>query len=559
MKLTELVMLARVMSQRYGVSVCISCDGATAFCRREAGVKSGQSYFTIYLPLLKDKGKFDKMVRGYLDHEIGHVRYTNWNLWQSVFGRQSANDFLKGLWNIFEDVFIESRMYKAFPGSEINLKWLSRNLFTKDWEAERVRNITEMMKQNNDLCAIGSFITSYCLIKRRAMINLSLAGNYKLFDQLRDTFARTSNKAAAVLDKVDNVLAQPANSTEETLALAQEIEDAMRSVNWSSALQKMTSSSGDEQGDSQEAGDDDAHGNANAVFGTELTDVGELLSSMVDRGEGGAEVDQEEFCMHTKLTHALSELTELNVVEHCVVDDLPIPGFVFDEIALLRSGFMRAIPGLLQSVQYKPCKNGYSGRLSGRQLHKVGIGDGRIFQKKAERQEQRVDVALLLDASGSMYNAIISAQAILYAMLEMLKSLPKVRSCAAFFSSNMYVQVSKFSDKRVENYRLVKATGMTPTAGAVLKILPEFSTSKNVRRILFIITDGAPDSENALEQALAIAKAQDVEVYGIGLGNVESLLKKFFGDAVAHANSVRELPTQLAETMKKALVKAVAG
>lgn len=612
MKINELIMLARVMSQRYGVDVQIAPDGKTASCHAKcSNFAAGQREFIINLPLLKDKRKFDKMIRGYLDHEIGHIQYTDFNLSEELARAMPEywDAYFRQIWNIFEDAFIEERMGAAFPGSKVNLQWLTRNTFTPEMAFDSVKEVVDYWKDGvvDIRETVYSFVTVYCLFKRRAMLDNGLAHSHKLLDSVRNALASMDAGVATAFDKIEDALLQPANSSEETCELARKVWYALHDMNLTQkpqAPQQGQSEQGNSDGQQQEQNDSDsqdaqgsdsndsqrqsgdAEGKVNAT--QEMmnavvdaadgafeknrngllkrrkpvplqTEVATALSEMIANGRGGAECegtdDKDSF---VGARRALRELEKLCSVESPNAYERPVNQRIINQIAILQSGFMRTIPGLLQSIQFIPCRVGYAGRMSGRDLYKVGIGDGRIFQKKAERREQRIDVAILLDASGSMYGDMFDAQITLYAMLGMLKSLPKVRSYAATFSDEKYVVLSRFSDKRMNNYRMISVDGQTPTAGAVLKVLPELSTSADVRRVLFIITDGAPDNEAAFTQALKIAHSQGVEVYGIGLRESVSYMREQFGDEnVVMVNDVKELPLKLAAMMKNALAKAV--
>lgn len=593
MKLTELVMLARVMSQRYGVDVCIAEDGK-ASCHLYAA--NGQRKFVITLPYLKDKGKFDKMIRGYLDHEIGHVLYTDFALDEELAITQPRyyDSYFRIIHNILEDVYVEEHMGAMYPGSKGNLRWLARHVFTQETAVDGVAKIMADWKAG----AIGTrntiyhFVVPYCLFKRRGMADPELRHSHALFDSVRNALAKIDPSVAEALDKIDDALIQPANSSKETAELARIIWYALDDMKLvlpdlqqdqagdqhGEGDEEQQDQAGDQQGQSGNGGSfqkrvntaaqemHDAVANAagkNGASGqrkpvTLQTGVSDALNAMIASGRDGAECEAFADTDCVNIGSAFCEQEKLSRLE-CLAYGKSLGPDARDKVSILRSGFMRTIPGLLQSVQFTPCRVGYAGRISGRDLYKTGIGNGRIFQKKAERREQRIDAAILLDASGSMRDDILDAQITLYAMLGMLKSLPKVRSYAALFSSDKYMVLSRFTDTRINNYYASGAMGCTPTAGAVLKVLREFSTGSDVRRILFVITDGNPDSPPAFEQSLKVAYSQGVEVYGITLGNNLSAMNMQFGeDNVVTAMDIKELPVKLAAVMKTALLKAVA-
>ncbi len=75
---------------------------------------------TIVLPLTSKESSW--IVRGYLDHELGHVRFTDLDLFPK------SPPFERSLVNIIEDVRIEKALGDAYPGMATNLSTLVSEL-----------------------------------------------------------------------------------------------------------------------------------------------------------------------------------------------------------------------------------------------------------------------------------------------------------------------------------------------------------------------------------------------------------------------------------------------
>lgn len=571
MKILELVMLARTMSQRYGVNVQISHDGTDAHCEmRKSDAVPGQRNFTITLPHLKDKGKFDRMVRGYLDHEIGHVRYTDWSIDEELRKTQPGfyTEWFRDVWNILEDVYVEEKMGRDYPGSKINLRWLARNIFTPEMAFDSVKVFVDEAIRSGFIGVgkLPAFLKVYILFKRRAMADAELAHSHKLLDAVRDGYCTGFSEMKNCFDEVDNVLVQSANSTRETCDLAERLyrivqhmgHVAGRGVNkrqGSAMTDAMKQAVVDAIDSAFEKGEDGKYQNRDKV--PLALEMGGALRQMIQDGRGGAEPEDATSGISWK--NIQNTLIESYTLEdkQLFVNFIRSPG-VINKIHMLQSAMMRTVPGLLQSIQYTAGRTGYVGRVSGRDLYKTGVGNGRIFQRRAERREQRVDVCLLLDASGSMAIDMGKALITLHAMLGMLKSLPKVRSYAGAFNGHGYAELTTFSDKRQFVYKVVSASGGTPTGGAVLNVLKMFSTSNDVRRLLFIITDGEPDDRDEFATVLALTRAQGIEVFGVALCNSSTMRNQFGEDYMVEAEDISELPAKLTGMMKNALAKAVA-
>jgi cobaltochelatase CobT subunit len=102
---------------------------------RKSGVKvvfkgdmAATDHETIYLPTLgADKEISDeqqRIVRGYADHEAGHIRHTDRKASKALIEECMAknNMLLKHTWNALEDIWLEKRVISEYPGSLENLK-----------------------------------------------------------------------------------------------------------------------------------------------------------------------------------------------------------------------------------------------------------------------------------------------------------------------------------------------------------------------------------------------------------------------------------------------------
>tara|TARA_R100001443_G_scaffold117331_2_gene141427 strand:+ start:620 stop:2791 length:2172 start_codon:yes stop_codon:yes gene_type:complete len=86
---------------------------------------------TINLPSLIHGAEVDKdtmsVMRGYTDHEAGHVKHTDFDE-VNRFGNKDCinpdgtrNDFLFGLANAIEDIWLEKKIFNDYPGAEKNV------------------------------------------------------------------------------------------------------------------------------------------------------------------------------------------------------------------------------------------------------------------------------------------------------------------------------------------------------------------------------------------------------------------------------------------------------
>lgn len=143
----DVVLLCRMMSAQYRIKiqpgVCMAADkfDAPAWCRKD---KDGYVLQVPFSPSMTEEQW--RYLRGYIDHECGHVKFTDFktyaNMYRSVVAdclqykpgasvtlKDFLHDYASMVINILEDVRIERLMGIDFPGSRTNLNTLSEYLF----------------------------------------------------------------------------------------------------------------------------------------------------------------------------------------------------------------------------------------------------------------------------------------------------------------------------------------------------------------------------------------------------------------------------------------------
>lgn len=144
--MVDVVLLCRMLSAQYRIKIqpgsCSASDRFTqAWCRKD---KDGYVLQVPFSPNMTDEQW--RYLRGFIDHECGHVKFTDFNAYDAMKHR-IVNDFLfdrsdlpngirrflrscaATVINILEDVRIERLMGIDFPGSRTNLNLLSEHLF----------------------------------------------------------------------------------------------------------------------------------------------------------------------------------------------------------------------------------------------------------------------------------------------------------------------------------------------------------------------------------------------------------------------------------------------
>lgn len=145
--IVDVVLLCRMMSAQYRIKiqpgVCTAADkfDAPAWCRKD---KDGYVLQVPFSPYMTEEQW--RYLRGYIDHECGHVKFTDFetyaNMYRAVVAdclqykprasvtlKDFLHDYASMVVNILEDVRIERLMGIDFPGSRTNLNTLSEYLF----------------------------------------------------------------------------------------------------------------------------------------------------------------------------------------------------------------------------------------------------------------------------------------------------------------------------------------------------------------------------------------------------------------------------------------------
>ena len=111
----------------------------------------------IVLPAIDQVVEFDHnaamVLRGYLDHEAGHIRHTDFEALEK-FAKTNTTG-AKQIWNCLEDMWLERKVMEEYPGAQKNLSVLSENVGQKELETLKSGLITfDKMNYDNVMSAI---------------------------------------------------------------------------------------------------------------------------------------------------------------------------------------------------------------------------------------------------------------------------------------------------------------------------------------------------------------------------------------------------------------------
>lgn len=239
---------SRVFSRDHGVKVMLG--------GQMAGVSVDAK--TIVLPSIPMGAEFTpeevSVTRGYVDHEAGHKRHTDFGLlkqgkpWQKKCAKYPA---LHGVFNALEDVRIEGKIIEDYPGAAMNLRATAENVGKRYLEKHAD---TDAVKQ------LGAVLPLAITWAGREAMNYNSLVFQDCLKSLEDGFADIAeNVMQAALDPeaTTESMLEHAMEVIETLGMdytAEELEDAKSGKTTKRGKTKASSNEGG-QGDG-DAGED---------------------------------------------------------------------------------------------------------------------------------------------------------------------------------------------------------------------------------------------------------------------------------------------------------------
>lgn len=559
--ITSMSKLASMLGVRYGVKVQVSGTGAFTDYRGKSPI--------INLPLVTAERGQEVLLRGYIDHEAGHVRYTNRKIFTNVRVQQAY--LVKTLWNICEDVYIERRMSAAFRGCGQNLRRIAIVLFRGKIEPTTSEPVLEQA-------------LSYILYGCRGIPVQELRPEAAV---LRDAFPWPS-----ILPELDKLIARSAvtKNSDECLSLAEEMEALIISAykqEYGEKQSQQDSQSGQGQ-DSQKPLTKAEQKYAASLkkklnkainkiakeqVGSDNITPGEMweimkkdMAASINAGHGyyssGVEDIQRKLDIGKAIANQIAPSNDVYKYTGCRsmiirkaagCNPLSQEDIILgDRMAVQLASRMSSV---LQTRSLVKRGTGSVGtRIDNHRLYRPAVGDARIFRHDIPGRTPDVEIICLVDTSGSMYgDSISTVNQTVYAIV---KATQNIRGCAVgIISFNSTMESVKDMHTSVPPVRLARmeANGGTFLGSALMRVLDCF-TEKARRHVVIILTDGMADDLPILSSALDRAEQNAVEVYGLGIGDGGSYIGGVMGRK--HFREVRQtsaIPAALLGMLGEAL------
>ncbi|WP_034633420.1 cobaltochelatase CobT-related protein [Maridesulfovibrio bastinii] len=487
----SLPFVASVLGRKYGVQIKIGGDKAFT---------DGRTIQLPALPLGNDELTL-KLARGYADHEAAHIRETNFE-WLKL---AKLTPFEMHIWNSLEDWRVENKLAEIFPGCRQNFHWLIRHLFINEGgqdHGHKSDSATSIL--NWLLLTVRSWDVEELGIECARLASIINAEYPTLTDRLNDILQKFRFKC---------------DSTQDCILYTREIVALLESyIN---------------QGDSKYSKGRGTAGDLKKLINSKATDLpkafGEVLeeqlaSHVPDNAEEGLRVAKDGY-------KRLSVLNE---------DEL-------EQTRKASTALKSRLHGIIQAKTIKHDRIGRHGRLSTAHLHRIAVGNPRMFRSRQESRGISTAVHILIDCSGSMRRRIGLASQISHTVVSALNSIngvsvgvsafPAVRAQGGENYDEPTVAPILNHGQKLHTRFGVAASGSTPLGEVLWWTFQQMLPLPENRKIILCITDGVPDNPDNAHQAIKDGSAYGFEIYGLGI-NSEAVFHLFPGKS----RVITELP-----------------
>lgn len=548
-----LPLVASVLSRKYGVNVIVGGD--TAFTE-------GKNIHIPSLPITSDEHLLC-MVRGFIDHESAHIRFTDFEL----LAKEKLDKLAFHIFNIIEDWRVENELAKLFAGSQVNLHYLIRHFFVNKQEEAGEKSP-------------ASLLLNYMLLTVRSwdipeIAKPKTAGGKGILQTLR---SEIEPAFLGLLDKLDMLFQEirlQCRGTQGSIYYAKEVLTLLK--NYCSEMQEQEEQKKEEsgqrnteqgeaeqkEGNADEAEENTQDSNHNDITGktkeVSLPPVKELAELL--EGKGNALSLDLGTLLAENLSQNCSEnrktATIIAEADSCAV----VPMLDFEKKkALSMSVALRArMQGFLQSLIRQESAVGRHGRLYPHNLYRASVHNPKIFCRESLKKGMNTAVHILLDTSGSMDGMpLFIARQACFALGKVLGEIKNVNPAITVFPANSGNKDSVYPllrhGQKLTDVTVQSARGTTPLAPALWWVLREMLFLKENRKIIFILTDGKPDCYKTTKDAIAKAEQLGFELYGIGIkdNSIEEILPK----TSAVIMNLEELVPSVFAMLQKALLKS---
>jgi len=594
--------VAAAIGNRFGVKVSVGGDQAYT---------DGKS---IQLPAYEgDDAEYQDVAWGLLAHEAAHIRYSDFTL---RFGHSVLR---RRLCNAIEDVRIEYELAKDFPGTRLTIRTVIEKMIAKgDFVASRIddhpanilysfalkylrakvlgQSALRPLVEQTEIALKATFPIG-AVTRLKGLLSEVPEGLHsesdclnltdRILTMIEQEFEQQRQRNQAQPSADEEPSPEPDETDQDTESADSNDTEGPDSEDDTESDERLPNDTDDDPS-SESAGNDDSNPKnsddeqATSAEATSPNPQGEdeenteipvpmgVLQTLLSAGDRDIEQDLFE-SLKSALSLAAENVSELLMPSgHEPPMDDQAGAFLLRKVQSESGKIRAALQGLVQSQTLNRSQHACRGRrMDGKRLHRLPLGETKLFQRQQAKAAPNTAIHLLLDKSESMGYQVTDSQGqpmgsrmpiALEATLALtlaFEGIPGVNPGVTAFPGRQDDSVFRLLEhgQRV-NARTgafsLAATGSTPMTEAIWFGAASLLRCREPRKVLMVMTDGQPnDTLNTLE-LLQRCRDSGIETVGVGLGLDVSHL---FPIAIT-INDLSELRAQLFELSKAVLLAA---
>lgn len=198
-----------------------------------------------------------------------------------------------------------------------------------------------------------------------------------------------------------------------------------------------------------------------------------------------------------------------------------------------------------------------SGRLdTEHRLVDAHIGVPNVYTKKTVSKADKINIAVLVDESGSMSRVLDGKRCYEWArdtavlITRALNGIPNVSTYLYGYMNSELRVYQEGTNAPCQSLGALTAYGGTPTGEAMMEAAARIRRRSADKTIMFVISDGEPNDYDTVKDALQFLSKKSISAVGIGIAGMK------MGHLIKESIDVRhmhELPRKLGATVKAAI------
>lgn len=550
-----LAMVASALSRVFGVTV--TTVGTEAYTTPPQG---DMKHYIINVPAVEiEDPKYLTLIRGYIDHEVGHIRFTD----NALAVKELKHDSRAALWNILEDPYVEHKMGLCYMGCERNLRDLGRAVFSLD-------NLKQFYESSASPTRVAELMEgafhNWLLFRVRSMTDPEYI--QPLSDYMTDICTQFGSKH--ILDEIEGILQRhdyhpSRTNTAKNIEIATEIYQLLCDTSDEKSMCSSPSDDGDGSGSSlRKELVDELHDKA-------VRDEAQNIIAQSQRALTMSGMDRP----HTKFDMSSQAAIEIDQSISDASGSMPMPDSTFEsagnqayvghligaisehdkhQARSIQAVLDLRLRSLLQNYVLARGGSAAAGKLDMHKLHRLAVNNTHIFKHRVEKRGVDTEVIVLVDVSGSMsgQKATMTTQA-MYALMSSLSRIRGVRAGAFGFNADTLPCYVPMGGQVTDQMRIVPGGG-TLMGEAVNACLSRFLYEDGGRQVLIILSDGDSHNKQYVTHMLGKAKKMGVELALVGI--LDSYIMNFKDVADCRViKDLKELPSTLFGILQDKLVE----